>query len=346
VSARAGASATVPTGPNARANPRALIGVPLYNGGAHLAPALDSLLGQEGPALALVLVDDCSSDGTPDVARSYAAADPRVSYERNASRLGLVGNWRRAYERACELHPEAPYFAWGSDHDVWRPGWLAALVEELDGHPEAVGAYPQSVDIDAHGVVSEETWSFDTRGIRRPRARVRAATNGMAAGKMVYGLFRAEAVARAGTFRFVLNPDRLFLAELAAQGELRQVPEVLWHRRLDRTVSIARQRAAFFPAGAPLYSRLPWWLVHTAALAWALAVRGQGDPAQGPADRLTVALEHARAVSAFAVRRRIGHAARLWRLSVRRARRGRRALKRRQKRMRVAAGALVGRGRS
>lgn len=328
------------------AAPRAVIGVPLYNGGPNLAPALDSLLAQEGPELALVLVDDCSSDGTPEAARAYAESDRRVSYERNARRLGLVGNWRRAYERARALHPEAPYFAWGSDHDVWLPGWLAALVDELDRHPEAVGAYPQSVDIDAHGVVAEETWSFDTRGVRGPAARVRAATNGMAAGKMVYGLFRAEAVARAGTFRYVLNPDRLLLAELAAQGELRQVPEVLWWRRLDRTVSIARQRAAFFPEGPPLYTRLPWWVVHAAALGWALVVRGEGDPRRGPTARLALASEHARAVAAFAVRRRIGHVARLGRLSVRRARRGRRALKRRQKRMRVAAGALVGRGRS
>ena len=79
-----------------RVEPVAALGIPLYNHADLLPAALDSLLAQNRRDLALVLVDDRSTDATPEVARAYASSDPRVSYEQNAARLGLVGNWRRA----------------------------------------------------------------------------------------------------------------------------------------------------------------------------------------------------------------------------------------------------------
>ena len=47
-----------------------------YNAEATLGRAIDSALAQEGVAVEVIVVDDCSSDATLDVARSYA--DPRV----------------------------------------------------------------------------------------------------------------------------------------------------------------------------------------------------------------------------------------------------------------------------
>ena len=45
--------------------------VPVYNGEAYLAEALDSILAQTLPALEILVVDDGSSDGTSAVARRY-----------------------------------------------------------------------------------------------------------------------------------------------------------------------------------------------------------------------------------------------------------------------------------
>jgi hypothetical protein len=77
----------------------------------------------------------------------------------------------------------------------------------------------------------------------------------VAAGDIVYGLMRTDAVDASGIFRPVLCPDRLLIAELTLRGEIRQVPEVLWYRRQFSTGSIVRQRQTLFAPGTASVSR-------------------------------------------------------------------------------------------
>ena len=52
--------------------------VPVYDVEAYLPAALDSLLGQEGVPLEVVVVDDGSTDTSGDLAERYAGRDARV----------------------------------------------------------------------------------------------------------------------------------------------------------------------------------------------------------------------------------------------------------------------------
>ena len=70
--------------------PRVIIGSPLFNHAKDFREAIESILGQTFTDFALVLVDDCSNDETPHIAKEYVALDSRVSYQVNAQRLGLV----------------------------------------------------------------------------------------------------------------------------------------------------------------------------------------------------------------------------------------------------------------
>jgi len=255
------------------------LGGPLFNRADHLPQALESLLGQTFGDFVLVAVDDASTDATAEVLARFEARDPRLSFVSNPRRLGMTANWRRAYALALARAPEADYFAWVSDHDVWHPRWLEALVSELDAHPEAVLAYPLAVGIDGEGHVVRSAPAFDTASLERPATRLRAAAWGMHAGDMVYGLIRAPAVARAGGFRSVLWPDRLLLAELTREGPFRQVPELLWWRRFAAPADAARQRVTLFAGRAPLVARLPWPIAHVAVLLRA-AARGE-EPGRG-----------------------------------------------------------------
>jgi glycosyltransferase involved in cell wall biosynthesis len=284
--------------------PRVVIGAPLYNQAAHLPAALESLLAQTFSDFALVLVDDRSTDATPELAEAVAARDPRVRLVRNERRLGMLGNTRRAFELPRMLFPEAEFWALGSDHDVWRPRWLETLVGLLDAEPYAVLAYGLTRRIDEHGrpyyANAKPPWRFDSRGIADPRVRMRTAFRRMAAGDMIYGLFRTRALAAVGTYRAVLVPDRLLLSELALHGTFAQANEVLWERRFRGLAELDRQRRAFFLDGAPAYARLPWWLQHAGAFAWAYGVRGKGAPlgfdraagARLALDYLDVSLRH------------------------------------------------------
>jgi Glycosyl transferase family 2 len=278
------------------AAPSTVFGLAAYNGEAHLAEALESLLTQTRSDFAIVVVDDASTDATPEICARYAALDGRISYSRNDQQLGLVRNWQRAFELAGERHPRARYFAWASDHDVWAARWLERLTAELDAHPEAVLAYPLAVRIDDAGSeYPTRERLFETAGVTDPRERVRLVAGELrGAGELVYGLIRRSAMEECGPFPLTVLADRLYLVRLAVEGEFRQVRERLWYRRFRAGVKMsnARQRRAAFPRGAPPSAYVPWWLTHPARFA-----RSTGST------ELAAALVRESARTAFARRR-------------------------------------------
>jgi glycosyltransferase involved in cell wall biosynthesis len=258
----------------------AVFGVPLYNNADFVEEAVESLLAQTRSDLAVVLVDDASTDATEAIGRALAERDPRVRYHRNERRLGMIDNWRRAFACAREQHPEVPYFAWGSDHDRWDRTWLDRLASLLDEDPGIVLAYPLHGRLDEEGGESllKTPPTFETRD-RRGRLRRFASTIVFSKpGSVVYGLYRAEALEQAGIYRHTLSPDRLLLAELALQGRFALCREVLWWRRFRREVTPTRQRSTLFQGRAPLWANTPWYAQHGASIAWRLGIRGEGRP--------------------------------------------------------------------
>lgn len=235
---------------------------------------------------------------------------------RNDRRLGLVGNWRRAFEVARERFPQARYFAWASDHDVWEEGWLEALVMELEAHPDAVLTYPGTRRISESGELLRGEKSFDTSGLDSPYERLRSTFGDPAftPGDLVYGLYRVEELERAGAFPLAIGPDRLLLAELILRGHFRQVPEPLWSRRVLGAVSQERQRSSFVPGRRPpLHLYLPWWLTHAAVLAWRLGIRKTGAPAVGRIGGLRAALSYAARGFMLVTGRRLQRRRKRWR---------------------------------
>ncbi len=181
----------------------------------------------------------------------------------------MIATWRRAFVEA--QRKPIDYFAWVSDHDVWHPHWLETMVQELNCHKDVVLVYPLTVRISDSGeVLPHPSPVFDTFGLT-PSDRVRAVTTQMAgAGNMVYGLFRAETLAKAGVFRLFLLPDVLLMLELSLFGSFKQVPEELWFRRFVGRFSVKRQRASLFSKKNPIpaYCYLPYWVAHLVFLAW------------------------------------------------------------------------------
>lgn len=78
--------------------PLVSICVPIYNGEQHLRTCLDSILLQTYKNTEIILVDDCSTDNSAELARSYKNLNPRVQFFQNSSNLGLVGNWHKSIQ--------------------------------------------------------------------------------------------------------------------------------------------------------------------------------------------------------------------------------------------------------
>ncbi|MDE2637886.1 MAG: glycosyltransferase family 2 protein [Chloroflexota bacterium] len=63
--------------------------MPVYNGETYLAEAIESILTQTHSDLELIVIDDCSADGTAAIIRDYLNRDERVRLVRNDRNQGM-----------------------------------------------------------------------------------------------------------------------------------------------------------------------------------------------------------------------------------------------------------------
>ncbi|MFT5239385.1 MAG: glycosyltransferase involved in cell wall biosynthesis [Kiritimatiellia bacterium] len=250
--------------------PKVCLGMPLYNQTKHLPEALNSLLSQTYSDFRLIISDDSTEPGPAKIVNALAVKDPRITYYRNENRLGLVDNWRACFD----LAGEGDYFAWVGDHDVWHANWLESLVKTLNAHEHVLLAYPKRTVIDEFGNLIDKNLKpgFSSLGLDEDQRAKSISLHAKGFGNMVYGLFRADALRRAGVFRKVIMPDVMLLLELSLQGDIYQVDETLWSRRQTDRFSIARQKKSLF-VKKPWYILLPWPIVNACVLFWNTAIR-------------------------------------------------------------------------
>ena len=112
--------------------PEVSVVMAVRDGEAEVRASAESVLAQEGVGLELIVVDDGSSDGTPEVLAALARTDPRVRPLRQDA-AGLTA----ALIRGCSA-ARAPVIARQDAGDRSLPGRLAAQLAALESHPEVV----------------------------------------------------------------------------------------------------------------------------------------------------------------------------------------------------------------
>lgn len=71
---------------------RVSIGLPVYNGGAYISQALDSLLAQTYKKFQIIVCDNSSTDRAEEICRHNAERDSRIRHFRNPKNLGAGRN--------------------------------------------------------------------------------------------------------------------------------------------------------------------------------------------------------------------------------------------------------------
>lgn len=120
--------------------------IPAYNSARTLAATLRSVLGQTHRALDVVVVDDGSTDATPDIVMALSRDDPRLRLLRQANAGTAVA--RDNGWRSCQ----AELIAFLDADDLWAPGKIERQLAELaSGGPETGLVYSHYVRIDMAG---------------------------------------------------------------------------------------------------------------------------------------------------------------------------------------------------
>ncbi len=185
----------------------ATFAIPCRNAGANLRPLLESLLAQTRQDFALILVDDGSTDGSPDVAR--VVVGERIEIHRNDPALGLAANFNR-----CARLARTPFFCLAHQDDVYEPTYLAEMVAALEAAPTAGFAHCRAVAIDAEGRAFDAPAERFKERFWRPSPELSAGDHYrlLFAGNYIVCpsvLFRTEAFVAVGGFR----PDLRFATD-------------------------------------------------------------------------------------------------------------------------------------
>lgn len=109
--------------------------LPTYNRAAMLPTSVASCLTQTHRDLEVVIVDDGSSDSTPEVCRELAAADARVRVIRQAN-AKLPAALNTGHHAAT-----GDLLTWISDDNRYRDTALEVMAGYLKGHPEVDFVY-------------------------------------------------------------------------------------------------------------------------------------------------------------------------------------------------------------
>ncbi len=108
--------------------------IPVYNGSRYLATTLESVLAQSYPLHEIIVIDDGSTDSSPDILRSYGERlrvtrqeNQGVAPARNAGLLQVTGD----------------VITFIDQDDLWPAGRTEALVGALQSSPDALLAVGQ-----------------------------------------------------------------------------------------------------------------------------------------------------------------------------------------------------------
>ncbi len=88
--------------------------MPSYNTGKYISESIKSVLAQTYENWELIIVDDCSTDDTESVVKSFE--DPRIIYIRNEKNSGAAVSRNRALQEA-----KGKWIAFLDSDDLWLP---------------------------------------------------------------------------------------------------------------------------------------------------------------------------------------------------------------------------------
>lgn len=150
--------------------PLVTIGMPIYNAGRYLRPAVVSILQQTLADWELIIIDDGSSDGAAEGIRDIC--DSRIKVLQDGLNRGLAARLNQAIDLA-----RGRYFARMDQDDISYPERLARQLAMLEENPEldlvavrcaAIDADDELVGAMPYALVHEDLCAMPWRGFHLP----------------------------------------------------------------------------------------------------------------------------------------------------------------------------------
>jgi glycosyltransferase involved in cell wall biosynthesis len=209
--------------------------IPTYNSERYLSECLESVLAQDFADMEILISDDCSTDGTLDVVKTYAARDSRVRWWQNPKNLGFVPN-----HNCCLRRARGDYIKFiHADDKLLTGSAIRKLANALDENPPAVLAGCQQ---HVTGGKSKPLVFSKKSGLHDGHQMIITCLerNVNIIGQPTLTLFRRRAAERGFDDRFVGHLDFEMWCHLLEQGDFYYLAETLATWRIHETQQTAR----------------------------------------------------------------------------------------------------------
>ena len=245
------------------------VGMPVYNNGATLRRAVESVLAQSSRPCSIIISDDASVDDTGDIAKSLAVAYPTVTYVRQKANLNHHGNFRFVLMQAT-----TPYFMWLAGDDYIDRDYISRTAAVLDTNMDVVTCVsnvlfklPDGSSRLAQGTypLMQDSASNLARYLSDPTDNSR-----------LFGLHRTEVIRAAfPKSDFLIGYDWAAMAATLTKGKHARVPETLMFREgtpPEAYLRMIRRYYRFPPLRMVPMARMSWDLLWRVGLPHDLGV--------------------------------------------------------------------------
>ena len=215
--------------------PKVTIGIPVYNGAATLRRAVESALAQTCPDIAVLVSDNASTDETAEIGQALAAADGRVTFTRQATNLGMSGNFGYVLDQAG-----TEYFMWLAADDAIEPGYVERMLDALEADPGLVACVSRAFFVDRDGPTRPVSGTYPL--LADPVTNLAAYLSSPSDNTRIFGLYRTWALRRAFPPRYFHAYDWAVAAGTLLHGRHAEIPEPLMLR--DETPGLAYIKGA------------------------------------------------------------------------------------------------------
>jgi glycosyltransferase involved in cell wall biosynthesis len=125
---------------NPSPQPLVTVATAVYNGEEYLAECAESVIRQTYSNWRYHIIDNCSTDRTPEIAREIASRDPRIDYQRCEDFVDVNESYSRGF---ASVDPEASYLKIVDSDDWIYPECLERMVALAESEPTVgmVSAY-------------------------------------------------------------------------------------------------------------------------------------------------------------------------------------------------------------
>lgn len=121
--------------------------IPNYNKGHYLGQCIESVLGQTYTDIEVIIIDDCSTDRSPQLILQYAQQDDRIKPILLQKNVGVS-----AARNIGITHAQGEYITMlDSDDFYWNKNKLKAEMQVMREHTECCIAYSYRILVDENG---------------------------------------------------------------------------------------------------------------------------------------------------------------------------------------------------